>query len=66
MGLVWIATSLATSFNTSHGSCHYIFYVQYVVTIVSYHYIYDKRTIVIVSMTMSSSGHKSYLVTHLL
>jgi hypothetical protein len=40
--------------------------VQYVVTILSYHYINDKRNIVIVSMTMSSGGNRSYLVTRLL
>jgi hypothetical protein len=46
--------------------CMWQYNVQYVVTILSCHYINDRRTIVIVSMTMSSGGHRSYLVTHLL
>ena len=70
MGQMRIATSFATSLALSAATSDVIIYVALFGSIYydefASSFINDKRNIVTVSMTMSSGGHRSWLVTHLL
>ena len=63
-----IATSPAMSFATSSAMSPYTWWysIQYVVMSLVLSQVSDKRTIVTISMTMSSGGHRGWVVTHLL